>query len=218
MKKFEDEIMRMIFCIMLLTFAGSCLAQDDDIPTYHNKWESFSKMREQDIRSDLATFTLGGLDESMGKQQLAYIPVSAYENNYVEFNQDDIHVKITSGKFDQSTHKLQYYDQYVVRIDNKPFYGMDGQMPKKTIQSIAVTVGKDSVQIPSTAFADLYEPRFCAPDASSGKISCSTRLYISGDKRKIYIYMLNSSGKGGYEVTWVIEDKKYLRRVIDYDF
>jgi hypothetical protein len=30
--------------------------------------------------------------------------------------------------------------------------------------------------------------------------------------------MLNSSGKGGYEVTWIIEDKKYLRRVIDYGF
>ena len=30
--------------------------------------------------------------------------------------------------------------------------------------------------------------------------------------------MLNSDGKNGYEVTWVLQDKKYLRRVIDYGF
>src|SRR5215831_5989657 len=101
--------MRIMFCVMLLTCSSACLAQDEEIPTYHNKWESFSKMREQDLRADLATFTLGGLDESMDKQQLTYIPVLSYDNNYIEFNQDNIHVKIMSGMFDQSKHKLQYY-------------------------------------------------------------------------------------------------------------
>ena len=207
----------MIFCVMLLTWGIVCLAQED-IPTYHNKWESFSKMREQDLRADLATFTLGGLDESMGKQPITNVPPSNYGDNYIEFSQADVHVKITSARFDQIKHKFQYYDQYVVRIDNKPFYGVDGQMPHKKIESIAVSIGGDSVQIPATAFFDLYEPRFCSPDASARKIACNTRLYLSNDKRKIYIYMLNSNGKGGYEVTWIIEDKKYLRRVIDYDF
>jgi hypothetical protein len=103
-------------------------------------------LREQDLRSDLATFTLGGLDESMGKQPLANIPVSNYGNNYIEFLEDNIHVKITSSKFEQTKHKFQYYDQYVVRIDNKPFYGVDGQMPEKKIESIAVAIGNDSVQ------------------------------------------------------------------------
>jgi hypothetical protein len=210
--------MRIIICVLLVTFCSACFAQDDDIPTYHNKWESFAKMKEQDLRADLATFTLGGLDESMGKQQLAYIPVSDYGDNFVEFLQDNIHIKITSAMFDKAKHKLQYYDRYVVRIDNKPFYGVDGQMPRRKIESIAIAIGNDSVQIPPAAFFDLYEPRFCSPDASTGKIACNTRVFISNDKRKIYIYMLNSSGRGGYEVTWIIEDKKYLRRVIDYDF
>jgi hypothetical protein len=113
---------------------------------------------------------------------------------------------------------VQTDDQYVIRIDNKPFYGVDGQMPQKAIASISVLAGGDSVKIPVTAFSDLYEPRFCGNDISSGKISCNTRVYLSNDKRKIYIYMLNSSGRGGYEVTWVIEDKRYLKRVIDYGF
>jgi hypothetical protein len=154
----------------------------------------------------------------VGKQPLAYISVTNYGDDYVQFSQDNIQVKVTSGKFDKTKHKLQYYDKYVVRIDNKPFYGIDGQMPKKTIELIEIIFDNDTVHIPAAAFADLYEPRFCGPDQSTGKISCNTRVYLSNDKHRIYIYMLNSSGKGGYEVTWVIQDKKYLRRVIDYEF
>ena len=36
--------------------------------------------------------------------------------------------------------------------------------------------------------------------------------------RKYYIYMLNGEGAGRYEVTWVIQDKHYLRRVVDWNF
>jgi hypothetical protein len=207
------------FSLLLLTFfSHTTFAQDDEIPTYHNKWESFTKLREQDIRADLAAFTLGGIDESVGKQPLPALPVTNYSDNSIEFSQDNIDIKITAEKFPQSKHKVQYDDQYVIRIDNKPFYGVDGQMPQKAIASISVMIGNDSVKIPATAFSDLYEPRFCGTDISSGKITCNTRVYLSNDKRRIYIYMLNSSGRGGYEVTWVIEDKKYLKRVIDYGF
>lgn len=210
--------MRIIFCLLLTSCYSFCFAQDD-IPTYHNKFESFAKVREQDIRNDLASFTLGGLVESVGKEPLASMPVTKYTDDYIEFSQDNIHVKIVSGYFDKTKHKLQYYDEkYVVRIDNKPFYGVDGQMPKKTIESIDVIFGSDTVHVPKMAYADLYEPRFCANDINSGKINCNTRVYLSNDKKRIYVYMLNSSGKGGYEVTWVIQDKKYLKRVIDYEF
>jgi hypothetical protein len=30
--------------------------------------------------------------------------------------------------------------------------------------------------------------------------------------------MLNGEGNGRYEVTWVIENKHYLRRVVDWGF
>jgi len=207
------------FSFLLLTFFSRiAFAQDDEIPTYHNKWESFAKLKETDIRADLASFTLGGIDEGTGKQPLPYIPVTNYSDNFIEFAQDNIHIRITAERFQQSKHKVQYIDQYVVRVDNKAFYGVDGQMPSKAIASVAVLIGDDSVYIPPAAFSDIFEPRFCGTDVSSGKISCNTRVYLSNDKRKIYIYMLNSSGKGGYEVTWVIEDKKYLKRVIDYGF
>jgi hypothetical protein len=211
--------MRRVFCLLIaVNIACLSFAQDENIPTYHNKRESLSKMTEQDIRADLATFTLAGVDESVGKQStLAPAPVTDYSNNFVQFSKDNLQIKIISGKFDQSKHKIQYYDKYVARIDNKAFYGIDGVMPKKTIESVFVIAGRDTINIPSTAFSDLYEPVFCGPN-NGGQIKCNCAVYISNDKRRIYIYMLNSSGKGGYEVTWVLQDKQYLRRVIDYGF
>ena len=43
-------------------------------------------------------------------------------------------------------------------------------------------------------------------------------IVLSPDKKKIYIYMLNRDELGSYEVTWVIKDKQYLRRVVDFVF
>src|SRR5436853_3366277 len=142
--------MRRVFCLLVaVNIACLCAAQDEDIPTYHNKRESFSKMTEKDIKADLATFTLAGIDESVGKQStLISIPVTDYSNNFVQFSKDNIQVKIIAVKFDQSKHKIQYYDKYVARIDNKPFFGVDGTMPKKTIDSVVVTMGRDTINIP----------------------------------------------------------------------
>ncbi len=160
--------MRKIFCfLVLVNISFWCFAQDEDIPTYHNKKESLFKMTEKDIRADIATFTLAGVDESVGKQStLSEIPVTDYRDDFIQFAKDNLQIKIISGKFDH--------------------------------------------------FADLYEPRFCG--SVNGEIKCNCAAYISNDKRRIYIYMLNSNGKGGYEVTWVLQDKQYLRRVIDYGF
>jgi hypothetical protein len=210
-------MLRILCLLVVVNIAFLSFAQDEDIPTYHNKRESFSKLAEKDIRADLATFTLAGVDESVGKQStLTSIPVTDYSDNFVQFSNDNFQVKILSGKFDQAKHKMQYYDKYVARIDNKAFYGVDGAMPKKTIESVIAISGRDTINIPAVAFSDLYEPRFCGP--GSGQIKCNCGVYVSNDKRRVYIYMLNSSGKGGYEVTWVLQDKQYLKRIVDYGF
>jgi hypothetical protein len=73
------------------------------------------------------------------------------------------------------------------------------------------------VPIPPAAFSDLYEPRF----SFSGDGATRTRnaVYMSADKftHTYYIYMLNVENKGS-EFTWVIRDKQYLRRVVDFGF
>jgi hypothetical protein len=75
-------------------------------------------------------------------------------------------------------------------------------------------MGKDTVAIPAIAYFDLYEPSFVYSDKTASRTR--NAVYISSDGRTYYIYMFNPNGKGT-EYTWVIQDKKYLRRVVDFE-
>ncbi|MEP6844719.1 MAG: hypothetical protein ABI861_01890 [Panacibacter sp.] len=209
---------RFIYTIVFLSVFATAFAQDDDIPTYRSKRDNFLKMTEKDLRADLATFTLGGLDEATGKEPLPYVPVVAYGTDSVLFQKDNIKVIIKAGTFNPAKHKILLYDEkYVTKINNKPYYGVIGKMPKTTIDYILITIGRDTITIPPAAYADLYNPVFCKP-GSNAKTKCGTGVYFSNDNHRMYIYMLNGDGREGYEVTWVIQDKQYLRRVVDWDF
>ncbi len=67
--------------------------------------------------------------------------------------------------------------------------------------------------MPAAAFSDLYEPLFMYRDGSVSKTH--EGVYESADKKTVYVYMLNKEGNNYYEVTWIIRDKAYLRRVVD---
>jgi hypothetical protein len=84
-----------------------------------------------------------------------------------------------------------------------------------TIESITVVVDKDTVAIPPTAYADLYDPKFSFNE--NGETRSRNGVFLSNDKHTFYIYMLNIDNKG-CEYTWVIRDKQYLQRVVDFGF
>lgn len=201
----------------LLCFTGvSCLAQDLDYPDFRSKKDNYSKIREQDIRNDVASFALAALDESIGKPQLATVPVKDFGMNFMSFQNDNIQVVIKTGIFNPRKHKLMMSEDHLLRIDGKPYYGgIYGQIPHTTIASVTVVVGKDTVPIPSTAYVDLYDPKFSYSEG--GETRTRNAVYLSNDKHTFYIYMF-SNDNGGVEYTWVIRDKQYLRRVVDFGF
>jgi hypothetical protein len=211
--------MRWILCLLFAAVSIAGKAQDDDMPDYRSKKDSYTKMAEKDVKNDLATFTMTGIDESVGKTPLVRIPVTDYGNNFVRFEGNNIKVEIKSSPFFPTQHKLDYADEknkYLVKIDKKAYYGNYGITPATQIGSINVIVDKDTVGIPPTAYFDLYNPQFTYSEGSNQR--SFDGVFLSPDKRNIYIYMLNRDTNGGYEVTWVIQDKKYLRRVVDYGF
>ena len=210
--------MRVLITLSLFFTSIIIYAQEREFPDYRSKKENFLRIQEKDIRSDLASFAIGGMDESIGKGKLKGIPPINYGNNFISFNGNNVRVTITGGYFDESKHKLIYYNKvHLVKIDNKPYYGNYGEVPETTIESVVVVIDKDSIPIPASAYFDLYNPEFTYTDAA-GVIKSYDGVYFSADKRNIYIYMLNRDKKGSYEVTWVIQDKKYLRRVVDFGF
>ena len=209
--------MRIVFLVLLLNLGYWCQAQNDDYPDYRSKRDIFTRIVEKDIRSDIASYSMGGIDESIGKNPLTTLPITALSSNSISFANNRIQVTITGGIFDPSKHKLGYYDEkYLVKIDNKPYFGDYGKVPNTTIENVTVVIDRDTVPIPAVAFYDLYNPIFTVTDGGVQK--SNNKVYLSADGRKIYVYMLKQEAGGSYEVTWVIQDKKYLRRVVDFGF
>ncbi len=193
-------------------------AQDTIIPDFHGDKESFEKIKNKIIRKEVATFTIAGEEEDKSKIKLMSIPVNGFNDTSVIFLKDSIKVVIKTTRFDKSKHKLQYIDKYLVKIDNKPFWGTDGEIPAEAIKSVEITNGATRFMIPKSAINDLFNPNLCRRTKNNNKPDCSTSVYISNDRKRLYITMLNSDGAGGYEITWIIQDKTYLMRVIDYGF
>lgn len=202
---------------LLLVFCGvSGMAQDLDFPDFRNKRDNFAKVSEKDIRADVAGFALAGVDESIGKAPLPSLPVLDVGPNFIKYGNDNITVIIKSGIFLPSKHKLMMQEGHLLRIDGKPYYGgVIGQPPHTTIESITVLVGKDTVAVPPTAFFDLYDPKFSFRE--NGETRSRNGVFLSGDKHTFYIYLLNIDNKG-VEYTFVIRDKQYLRRIVDWGF
>ena len=209
-------------CSLQLVACSLLSAQDLDFADYRSKKDNFSKIRENDLRSEIASFALAAVDESIGKAVLKTIPISAFGSNFMTFReegkQENIQVTIRTGSFNPAKHKLMIQEKHLLRIDNHPYYGGTyGMTPKTTIESITVLVGTDTVAIPAAAYSDLYDPKFSFSE--SGSTRTRNAVYLSADKftHTFYIYMLNIENKGT-EFTWIIRDKQYLRRVVDFGF
>ncbi|MBA2249910.1 MAG: hypothetical protein H0W12_06920 [Chitinophagaceae bacterium] len=182
-----------------------------------NQRESFSKIPQHDIRADLASFTMGGVDESVGKGDISRIPFSSFGGDFMTFEGDGIKATIVTSDFNPAKHKLEYDEKYLVRIDRKPFYGAYGSMPKKNITQVTMVIDKDSVSIPVAAYADLYNLKLTYKD-KFGTERSTNGIYRSKDGHRVYLYLFCKDTTGSYEVTFVIQDKKYLRRVLDFGF
>ncbi|CAN5774328.1 hypothetical protein BH11BAC4_BH11BAC4_17410 [soil metagenome] len=148
--------------------------------------------------------------------KLARLPLSSFGTNYATFEKDSFYVKLTVGKFIKANHKIRYIETYAVKIDDKPIWGKDGDLPTSEIKSIVVRIGKDTIPIPRSAYQELYEPSLAWKD--SGKTAGGLSVYYSKDRRRIYIAMSNSEGAGFYEATSIISNKKYAGRIPDNGF
>ena len=203
---------------VLLFLSQGLNAQQPDIPDYRSKKDNFVKVREKDIRADLSTFTLAGIDEMIGRTPLKKIEPTDYSSQSMRMDGEGISVLIESKPFVKTAHKLMLYDEkYLIKINNKPFYGSFGATPQRTISNIQVLIKGDTIAIPPVAYQDLHNPVFYYRDAS-GENRSLNGIFYSEDGRKIYIYFLNRlDNNQSYEVTWVIQDNVYLRRVLDFE-
>ncbi|MBS1974830.1 MAG: hypothetical protein JST13_10790, partial [Bacteroidetes bacterium] len=174
--------MRTTVFIFLSFFTARCFAQDADYNDFRRKNEGFAHIYDKSLRSDLSAFTVGGIEESMGKGKLKEIPVKDYGPNYIGFDSNGIKVTIKAAPFFATRHKLAKEGNHVVKIDNRPFYGNYGKVPSTAIAQVLVMIGNDTVEVPEIAYRDLYNPNFTYADAG-GERRTKDAVYLSPDKR-----------------------------------
>ena len=210
--------MRYIYLALFILITATVSAQDD-YPDYRSKKELFTRLQEKDIRNDLATFTMGGIEESVGKDSLHTIPIVAFGKDFMTWEAENMQVTLKTAPFDPTKHKFTYYDPektYLLKIDNKPYFGNYGTVPKTVVEKVTVILGRDTIVVPPAACTDLANPVLTFNE--KGKAKSQNKVFLSKDGRKIYVYMLKPEAGGSYEATWVIQDRKYFKRIVDFGF
>jgi len=122
------------------------------------------------------------------------------------FTGNNIKVTLSQKAFNKQGHTVTYYKddpKILDKIDGKRFWGTDGGMPVKAYSEISVTFGSKTIKLPKEAMADVFEPNYEF-----------TKVYYDKGNDILYITASNSDGAGGYDVAWVIENKKYRDRTV----
>ena len=134
------------------------------------------------------------------------------KGNTIVFEGKDIQVALSTEKFDKSKHSFKYHKEYrdiIEKIDGKPFWGTDGNMPKREYKSIEVKIGGKQVSIPQSAYNDLYESYLYTEFNS---------VHYDKDNDILYIVANNGDGAGAYMVCWQIEKGVYKGRKVGIPF
>ena len=145
-------------------------------------------------------------------EELPKVAKGVEKKNAIHFSGKDIRVTLTSQKFDKSKHSFKYNKEYpdaIEKIDGKPFWGTDGEMPREEYKNIQIYINGKQVFIPKSAYDDLYEPTFYTENNS---------VYYDKELDSYYIVATNSDGAGAYMVCWQIEKGVYKGRKIGIPF
>lgn len=206
----------LILFFLLSLSSATTFVQAQDFTDTRRKTESFAKLQPAEVRADVAFFSFGGIDESAQAHQLTQYAATLVSTDSLVIQQGGVYAKVKLAPFEAAKHKLTYDESTLIRIDKKPYFGNYGRVPKKEIASILLIVGGDTLTVPPTAYQDLYNLNFQYTD--KGVERTGDAVYISKDKKRIYLYLFNQDRTGNYEVTWIFVNNQYYRRVLDYDF
>lgn len=217
-----------LFCL-----ATNCFAQRDSVSVQELKSrESFWNLTDTTIRNEIASFNRKGdsIKQRASVKQVALIeiPLISCSDTVANFHLKSAYIHLYFSDFDFTDHQISYYPgkglDSVLLIDNQPFWGTNGKLPKRKVRDVFFVLHSHFlVDFPIEAFTGIYEPPLCTWNYNPvGKIvhrealaSPNLRLFHSTTTNHHYLYLLNGEGENRYEVTWIVEDGRYLRRVVD---
>ena len=186
----------LILCVPFLYYSSTMLAQDIPVAQKQSQ-EHLRDLQNDQIRNEVALFTINGSSirdsSSVSKIKLTEIPLKRCSDKYLHFEKGNL-----------------YAAEIIINITANE----EAQQPG--IKKIMYIHYKYGFSLPDSAIADITNPKFCEKFTSKGKpLASNCKVFQSADKRRLYIYMLNGEGTSSYEVTWVVQNSKYLTRIVD---
>ncbi len=216
-----------MFCI-----TKSALCQQDSVSVQTLKArESFWNLTDTTIRNEIASFNRKG--DSIKQQaavkavKLTEIPLVSCSDTVANFHLKSAYIHLYFSAFDTVGHPLTYSNRrhkVLTKIDGQPFWGTNGELPTRKVSDVFFVLHSHFlVDFPPAAFIGIYEPWPCEWEYHPvGKyvhreplVTPNLRLLKSETGHHMYLYMLNGEGENRYEVTWILEDERYLMRVVD---
>jgi hypothetical protein len=138
------------------------------------------------------------------------IPIHEQGKTTTKLSKDSIEIIVTQTKFDKTKHKFKFVNnenEWIELIDNKEYWGTDGEIPEFEYQSISIKIGQKKITLPKKATENLFQPNLKNTKANFDKLT-----------NTLYIHSMNSDGAGGYEVIWKIVNGIYKERFLAYGF
>jgi hypothetical protein len=139
------------------------------------------------------------------------ISIKQLDHVQVIHKKDSISLIISKGDFIPKNANLTYGFnndfKYLSKVNGKPIWGTDGNIPKSLYKIIQIQIGNSRITLPKSAIENLFEPN----------LNYSACYYDKG-KDVLYLSGMNSDGAGGYVVLWVIEKRTYRERYITNGF
>lgn len=117
-------------------------------------------------------------------------------------------ITIKSKKFDVKNNKITKDKQGIItKINQKEIWGSDGMLPQTEYESITILDGNQKINLPKSEYENLYNVSLE-----------STSAYYDAREKTLYIQASNSDGAGSYEVVFVFENGKFIKKQIVIPF
>ena len=138
-----------------------------------------------------------------------------FSEGYLKLSNDSISFWLKEHQFDSLLHSFSYYDSSkiakkynITEIDNQPYFGSDGEMPKTEIQEIKIVENGITCFLEKESFGNLYNPSFSLDQAE---------VFLTPDGRFILNFW-GSDGAGGYYACLVIRSCQIQHKIVDLGF
>jgi hypothetical protein len=191
--------------------------------------ESLMYVDDSIVKKEVAFFSIVGRytlkPKPYAKSQVNEIKVSNFTDSSSTFSTKEFTIYLSSTKFDTAGHRIMQdsTDWPLLEIDSVLSFGTFTNIPKSKIKSVEYIFNNQRISLPERAIAGVYEPNFAFYNNKGERLKSLTeypqtalcKVFQSLDKKRIYIHMQNSDAMSAYEITWVIQNNKYLRRIID---